>query len=80
MAREMMYELLTNCIPAPVILRTLATELMKNTDDSLKHDIVKHAAYYEARLNGGSKEIFHLEAFVAKFMAGYKEYLTNLFG
>jgi replication factor C subunit 3/5 len=79
-AREMMYELLTNCIPAGVIMRTLVKELMKNTDDSLKHEIVKHAAYYEARLNGGSKEIFHLEAFVAKFMACYKEYLTNLFG
>ena len=27
-----------------------------------------------------SQQIFHLEAFIAKFMACYKEYLTNLFG
>ena len=53
----MCYELLTNCIPAGVIMRSLVTELMKNTDDGLKHEIVKHAAYYEARLNGGSKEV-----------------------
>lgn len=33
------------------------------------------AAYYEHRLQQGSKAIFHLEAFVAKFMAVYKRFL-----
>lgn len=28
-AREMLYELLTNCIPAPIIMRTLTRELLK---------------------------------------------------
>jgi hypothetical protein len=27
----------------------------------------------------GSKEIFHLEAFVAKFMSIYKQFVINLF-
>lgn len=78
-AREMLYELLINCIPSSVIMKSLTIELLKNCDDSLKVEVVKWAAFYEGRMNGG-KEIFHLEAFVAKFMALYKEYLTNLFG
>ena len=48
-AREMLYELLVNCIPPGVIIRTLAKELMKNIDDQLKHEIVQWAAFYEAR-------------------------------
>jgi replication factor C subunit 3/5 len=36
-ARDMLYELLTNCIPPDVILQTLTRELMKALDDELKH-------------------------------------------
>ena len=79
-AREKLYELLINCIPADVILKTLAMEVMKNLDDSLKHEVIEWAAFYEHRLCQGNKEIFHLEAFIAKFMAIYKRYLNNLFG
>jgi len=78
-AREKMYELLVNCIPADVIIKTLCKELMKNLDDSLKRDVIEWAAFYEHRIALGSKEIFHLEAFVAKFMAIYKKYLNDLF-
>jgi len=77
--REMLYELLTNCIPTDVILRTLVRELTKSTDDTLKHEIAHWAAYYEHRLQQGNKEIFHLEAFVAKFMAVYKKWSVELF-
>jgi replication factor C subunit 3/5 len=38
-AREMLYELLTNCIPSDVILSTLSRELMKSLDDTLKHEV-----------------------------------------
>ena len=41
--------------------------------------VVSVAAFFEDRMVQGSKEIFHLEAFVAKFMAIYKQYLVNLF-
>lgn len=77
--RDMLYELLTNCIPADIIIRTLTRELCKSLDDSLKHELVHWAAYYEHRIRLGSKEIFHLEAFVAKFMATYKKWLTSMF-
>jgi replication factor C subunit 3/5 len=78
--REMMYELLTNCIPADVIMSTLSRELMKSLDDTLKHEVAHWIAYYEHRICIGSKDIFHLEAFVAKFMAVYKRWLISLFG
>ena len=78
-AREKLYELLVNCIPANVIIKTLTTELLKNLDDSLKHEVVGWAAFYEHRLSQGSKEIFHLEAFLAKYMALYKKYLNDMF-
>lgn len=38
-ARDMMYDLLVNCIPADVILATLTKELMKSLDDTLKHEV-----------------------------------------
>ncbi len=41
--------------------------------------VVHWAAFYEARMVVGAKEIFHLEAFVAKFMSVYKQFLINLF-
>lgn len=78
-AREKLYELLINCIPASVIIKTLAMELMKNLDDELKHDVLEAAAFYEHRIALGSKDIFHLEAFIAKFMAIYKQYLNDMF-
>mmetsp|Transcript_29377 Transcript_29377/g.43562 ORF Transcript_29377/g.43562 Transcript_29377/m.43562 type:complete len:202 (-) Transcript_29377:21-626(-) len=78
-AREKLYELLINCIPADVIIKTLALELLKNLDDSLKHEVIEWAAFYEHRISQGSKDIFHLEAFIAKYMAIYKKYLNDMF-
>ena len=42
-------------------------------------EVVSAAAFYEARLVEGQKAIFHLEAFVAKFMSVYKNYLVSMF-
>ena len=78
-ARERLYELLVNCIPATLIIKTLAIELTRNLDDSIKQDVLEWAAFYEHRIAMGSKEIFHLEAFIAKFMAIYKKYLNDMF-
>lgn len=39
-------------------------------------EVVNLAAFYEMRLQEGNKAIFHLEAFVAKFMSVYKNYLV----
>lgn len=78
-AREKLYELLVNCIPADVILKTLVKEIARKLDDSLKSEVYHWAAFYEHRIALGSKEIFHLEAFIAKFMSIYKKYLNDLF-
>ena len=78
--RGKLYELLTNCIPADVILNTLTNELLKKCDDNLKIQVCHWAAFYEHRLQTGQKEIFHLEAFVAKFMQLYKKWLITLYG
>ena len=80
MARDKLYELLVNCIPANTILKSLTGDLVNNLDDSVKLEVIEWAAFYEHRLSTGSKDIFHLEAFVAKFMAIYKKYLNDLFG
>ncbi|GLE10659.1 hypothetical protein PINS_up022876 [Pythium insidiosum] len=78
-AREMIYELIANCIPSEVILRTLCRELMIRLDDDLKHELIQWAAYYEHRMQRGSKDIFHFEAFIAKFMTLYKKFLLELY-
>lgn len=78
-ARGKLYELLANCIPPEVIMKTLVRELLRCCDSQLRRDIVHWAAYYEHRMVCGSKEIFHLEAFVAKFMALYKRYMLATF-
>lgn len=73
--RGKLYELLGNCIPPELILRSLLVELLKKLDDELKVQVAEQAAVYEHRLQEGQKAIFHLEAFVAKFMSIYKNWM-----
>ena len=54
-------------------------ELMKNLDDELKHDVLEAVAFYNHWISLGSKDIFHLETFIAKLMAIYKQYLNDMF-
>lgn len=63
-----------------VASQALTTELMPKLDDEVKHELAHWAAFYQHRLQTGQKEIFHLEAFIAKFMATYKHWLVNTFG
>ena len=58
----------------------LQKELAKNCDGELKVELCQMAAYYEHRLNKGNKAIYHLEAFVAKFMAVYMKWQEEAFG
>lgn len=78
--RGKLYELLINCIPPEIVLKRLLLELMKKLDSELKHEVCHWAAYYEHRMRLGQKAIFHLEAFVAKFMSIYKRFLITTFG
>jgi len=75
--RSRLYELLCHCIPPDVIFKGLLKELIRNCDAEMKIEITKIAAGYEHRLHLGSKAIYHLEAFVAKFMSIYKKFIEE---
>lgn len=75
--RSRLYELLTHGIPPDVIFKSLLIELVKNCDMNIKMEIAEAAANYEHSMHKGSKVIFHIEAFVAKFMSIYAKYLEN---
>lgn len=78
--RAKLYDLLTHCIPATMVLKTLCWKLVENkgVDDVLKAEIVRWASFYEHRVRMGSKVIFHLEAFVAKVMRVLEGYLLGM--
>lgn len=70
--RSKLYELVVNCIPADAIMKRLTTvittEVGKGLPDSFKYEVVAAAAFYEHRLQLGQKDLFHMEAFIAKVM------------
>ena len=93
--RNRLYELISHCIPPEVIkrLRTLEfnialqvifvglqRELAKNCDGELKTELCQMAAFYEHRLTKGNKAIYHLEAFVVKFMTAYAKFMESAYG
>ncbi|CAF1586110.1 unnamed protein product [Didymodactylos carnosus] len=74
---ERLYELISHCIPSEVIFKELLEELLGNCDGILNSQITQIAAEYERRSRQGSKDIFHLEVFVAKFMLVYKQFIES---
>jgi replication factor C subunit 3/5 len=76
--RAKLYDLLTHCIPPTTILKTLTFKLIPMIDDALKADVIKWSAFYEHRIRMGTKVIFHLEAFISKFMRISEEYLMSM--
>ncbi|KAI9822780.1 MAG: Replication factor C (RF-C) subunit [Thelocarpon impressellum] len=76
--RAKLYDLLSHCIPPTTILKTLTFKLIPKIDDALKADIIMWSAFYEHRIRMGTKVIFHLEAFVAKFMRVVETYLMGM--
>jgi len=77
--RTKFYELLVHCIPPEMIIKKLALALIEQPliDVNMKHEVIQWAAYYEHRIQLGSKAIFHLEAFSAKFMSVYKNFVIR---
>lgn len=75
--RNRFYELLTRAIPCDLIFRGLLQECIKNCDDHLKREIIGIASEYQHRMMRGSKPIFHLEAFAARYMTIYKRYIES---
>ncbi|XP_058793387.1 replication factor C subunit 3 [Phymastichus coffea] len=78
--RNRFYELLMHAIPTDLIFKGLLQEVTKNCDLQLKIEIASIAADYEHRMHHGSKVIFHLEAFAARFMAVYKKFIDSTMG
>ena len=74
--RDRLYELLAQGVPSDLIFKVLLKNLIKNCDMSLKTKAINYASLYEYRMQEGSKQIFHLEAFVAHFMSMYKKFLN----
>jgi len=77
--RGRFYEMLGNCIPADVIIKTLTKKLLTTLDDDLKYEVIELAAHFEHRIKMGKKPIYHLEAFVAKFMSIYKAFVIRIY-
>lgn len=76
--RDRLYELLSQGIPPDVIFKGLVQILTKNCDIDIKAEVLSFASLYEYRMQLGSKQIFHLEAFVAHFMSVYKKFNADL--
>ena len=76
--RGKLYELLCSCIPPDLIIKSLTQALMRKIPPQVRHETIHHAAFYETRMQSGSKPIFHLEAYIARFMSIYKKHLMSL--
>ncbi|KFY16601.1 hypothetical protein V492_01223 [Pseudogymnoascus sp. VKM F-4246] len=76
--RAKLYDLLTHCIPPTTILKTLTFKLIPKVDDELKAEVIMWSAFYEHRIRIGTKVIFHLEAFVTKFMKILETWLMSI--
>jgi replication factor C subunit 3/5 len=78
--RNHLYELLVHCVPPTEIFRRLLHVLLQGIDGSLIEPVAEAAAQYEARMQNGTKPIFHLEAFVAKFVCIYRDFFAEMAG
>ena len=76
--RGKLYEVLASCIPATTVFIALTKEILARVDLGLKQWVLSESAKYELIMKSGSKPIIHLEAFIAKFMSGYKDYSNHL--
>ena len=71
--REKIYELLVNCIPSDLIVKVLLDELLLACSPNLQPEIVHWVAYYENKMQQGSKPLWHMEAMISKIMVLLKE-------
>ncbi|XP_046386890.1 replication factor C subunit 3 [Ischnura elegans] len=78
--RERLYNLYSQGIPGEEIIKGLLQGLVKNCDGQLKVKVASEAANKEYSLRQGNNPIIHMEAFVAKFMAVYKEFMEESLG
>ena len=79
--RDVVYDLLVNCLPPETIIKYLLQDLLKKVPEEIQVDLIQWAAYHENKvflwnqMRMGSKPIFHIEALLARFMFIYKNYI-----
>ncbi|KAL0223047.1 hypothetical protein P9112_002437 [Eukaryota sp. TZLM1-RC] len=72
--RKMLYELLVHCVPCDVIFNTLTRFLLnKITNQEVCNVVIRSAAEFQFNSTKGSKDIYHLEAFVISVMSSLKQ-------
>ncbi|KAF1808801.1 P-loop containing nucleoside triphosphate hydrolase protein [Eremomyces bilateralis CBS 781.70] len=76
--RGKLYDLLVHCIPATQVIKSLAFRLIPKVAPELRPEVIKWAAFYEHRVKMGSKQIFHLEAFVTKVMRLIESHMMGI--
>ncbi|EKX74365.1 replication factor C subunit 5, putative [Theileria equi strain WA] len=67
--RPQIYELLVCCIPGEIILETIVNQLIKRVKPVLVPNIIHLAAHFSHTMKLGSKDIWHIEAFIAQTMS-----------
>lgn len=73
--RKRFQDLLSHAVSPQIILNTLVRNILKIVDDEISFEICRVAAKFDRNLNAGTKPIFHLEAFAARFMQIYSSFL-----
>uniref|UniRef100_A0A7S1KSQ2 AAA+ ATPase domain-containing protein n=1 Tax=Percolomonas cosmopolitus TaxID=63605 RepID=A0A7S1KSQ2_9EUKA len=74
--RDKLFKLTTNCIPSDLIMQKLVEYLIAESGEmaqgNFKHSILHSGALYEHRMKSGSRPLFHIEAFIARYMSAVK--------
>lgn len=76
--RKLLQVLLAHAVPEDVVLRRIVVDILSIVDDEIAPSICTAAAKFDERMAKGSKPIFHLEAFAARFMQIYASYLASV--
>lgn len=76
--RTKLYELTSRCVPASLLIRAIALRVLPRLDQQLKEAVASDAAEYECRLVQGQKAVFHLEAFIARFMSRHRSFMSEM--
>ncbi|OAG30668.1 replication factor C subunit 3/5 [Nematocida sp. ERTm5] len=72
--REKIYKLLNNQVPSTYIFETILQGLLKEEKRvKVAKSITEIASKYTARLCAGTKDMFHIEAFIANVMSLYAD-------
>lgn len=75
--RRKLQDLLAHAVPADVVLRRIVEDFLRLVDDELCPEICRVAAKFDHHLSMGTKPVFHLEAFVARLMQIYAQFLQT---